>query len=346
MSIIDIESLLAVISEAQPAGEDLEYDADFLALTEAASGTPERRMGGSVVAAQEPDWRRVLELGNRLLQRSKDLRIAVLLTRALLQLNGLPGLHAGFGLMQGLITRFWDGLYPELDAGDNNDPTARMNVLTQLTDRDTLLTQLRVAPLIRSRVFGPISWRDIDVAEGRTQALAGAQPRDAAAIEGAFQECDLAELAAATATAEGARDTLRALIQDLNQRVEPTQTPDLTPLTELLSQIHGTLQTHLTTRQPAGVAAPADTSTDSPAATSAAGPAAAAPGQIGNREDVVRTLDRICDYYSRYEPSSPVPLLLKRARRLATGSFVDIMRDLAPDALPQIENVCGISDKP
>jgi type VI secretion system protein ImpA len=61
---------------------------------------------------------------------------------------------------------------------------------------------------------------------------------------------------------------------------------------------------------------------------------------------VVRTIDRICDYYSRQEPSSPVPLLLKRARRLATGSFVDIVRDLAPDALPQIERVCGVEEKP
>ena len=57
-------------------------------------------------------------------------------------------------------------------------------------------------------------------------------------------------------------------------------------------------------------------------------------------------LDRICDYYSHHEPSSPVPLLLKRARRLATGSFVDILRDLAPDVLPQIERICGIEDKP
>ena len=70
------------------------------------------------------------------------------------------------------------------------------------------------------------------------------------------------------------------------------------------------------------------------------------PGQIGSREDVVRAIDRICDYYSRYEPSSPVPLLLQRARRLATGNFVDIVRDLAPGALAEIEKVCGLGEKP
>ena len=61
---------------------------------------------------------------------------------------------------------------------------------------------------------------------------------------------------------------------------------------------------------------------------------------------MVRAIDRICDYYSRNEPSSPVPLLLLRARRLATGSFVDIVRDLAPDALAQIEKVCGLNNEP
>jgi type VI secretion system protein ImpA len=32
-----------------------------------------------------------------------------------------------------------------------------------------------------------------------------------------------------------------------------------------------------------------------------------------------------------------------RAQRLATGSFVDIVRDLAPDALGEIEKVCGLN---
>jgi type VI secretion system protein ImpA len=37
-----------------------------------------------------------------------------------------------------------------------------------------------------------------------------------------------------------------------------------------------------------------------------------------------------------------VPLLLKRARRLVTGDFVEILRDLAPDALPQVNKICGL----
>jgi type VI secretion system protein ImpA len=52
-------------------------------------------------------------------------------------------------------------------------------------------------------------------------------------------------------------------------------------------------------------------------------------------------LDRICDYYSRNEPSSPVPLLLRRARSLVTKDFMGIMQDLAPAAIAQIEAIRG-----
>jgi type VI secretion system protein ImpA len=342
MSTIDTKALLAPITGADPAGQDLEYDPDFLALQEAAAGVPERRMGDSLVAAQDPDWRRVIVLGSELLSRSKDLRIAIPVTRALLQTHGLPGLHEGLGLVHGLVAHFWDGLHPELDATDDNDPTARLNCLLELTDRDGFLAQVRGVPLIRSRVFGPVAWRDIEIAEGKIAAPPDRQALDGATISGAFQDCDLADLTAATTAVDGAMASVLALNAALTAHLAASRTPDLAPLQGLLTQVRDVLQDHLDARQP-GVTAPGVA--PAPGVTpTAPPPATTTPGQIRTREDVVLTLDRLCDYYSQHEPSSPVPLLLKRARRLATGSFLDIMRDLAPDALSQIERVCGIEE--
>ncbi|HYN78563.1 MAG TPA: type VI secretion system protein TssA [Lamprocystis sp. (in: g-proteobacteria)] len=346
MSVIDTEALLKPISDDHPSGEDLEYDADFLAFVEASTSIPERRMGDSVIPAAEPDWRQVLTLGKTLMARSKDLRIAVPVTRALLQLHGLPGLHAGLELVQGLTGRFWDDLFPELDTDDSNDPTARVNVLTELADRDTLVAQLRITPLVRSRVFGPITWRDIEIAEGRVQAPVDAKPLDTAAIDGAFLDCDLDGLVTVGGAVEDALGTLRTLGRELAARVGAGQMPDFTPLTGLLTQINGMLKVHLETRQPTAVA---EVAAAQAAGSPEGGPGltlATVPGQISSRDDVVRTLEQICDYYSRYEPSSPVPLLLKRAKRLVTGSFVDILRDLAPDVIPEIERICGVQEKP
>jgi type VI secretion system protein ImpA len=53
-------------------------------------------------------------------------------------------------------------------------------------------------------------------------------------------------------------------------------------------------------------------------------------------------IDKICQFYERAEPSSPVPLLLKRARRLVPMNFMEIMQDLAPDGVPQAESIGGV----
>lgn len=340
MAVIDVQALLQPVAEDQPAGPDLEDDADFHALELAAAGSPERRMGDSIVPAEEPDWRAALKLASELLARSKNLRIAVTLTRSLLATRGLPGLAAGLEVLAGLIDDFWDDLYPALDPEDDNDPTERINVLLALTDRDGLLAQARACPLVRSRVFGVVAYRDIEIAESRASPAAGVAPMEAAAIGGAFQDGDLDELNATSTAATAALAALRALNDSLTNRVGTAQTPDFSPLTELLTHIGGLLQRHLGERQP-GTAAPA--AADVPALAAAQPtPSVGNQGPIASREEVVRTLDRLCDYYAVHEPSSPVPLLLQRARRLVTGNFVDIVRDLAPDALREVERVCGL----
>ena len=69
-------------------------------------------------------------------------------------------------------------------------------------------------------------------------------------------------------------------------------------------------------------------------------------GRITSNQDVLKALDMIIAYYTQSEPSSPVPLLIKRAKRLVGKSFVDIIRDLSPDAMSQVKMVSGDEDQP
>jgi type VI secretion system protein ImpA len=64
-------------------------------------------------------------------------------------------------------------------------------------------------------------------------------------------------------------------------------------------------------------------------------------GDIRSREDVLKAIDKICAYYSRSEPASPLPLLLERCRRLVTSSFLEIIQDLAPDSVAQVNSIAG-----
>ena len=65
------------------------------------------------------------------------------------------------------------------------------------------------------------------------------------------------------------------------------------------------------------------------------------PGSIRSRDDVVRTLDRICEFYNRTEPSSPVPLILYRARRMVTMNFMELINELTPDSVTTVKVVTG-----
>lgn len=69
-------------------------------------------------------------------------------------------------------------------------------------------------------------------------------------------------------------------------------------------------------------------------------------GSITSNQEVLKALDMILAYYQHSEPSSPVPLLIKRAKRLVGKSFVDIIRDLSPDAMAQVKMVSGDEDQP
>jgi hypothetical protein len=62
------------------------------------------------------NWELVEKLcSDALKHKSKDLRIAVWLTEAMLRLKGYPGLKEGLDLLCGLIERFWDSMYPPLE---------------------------------------------------------------------------------------------------------------------------------------------------------------------------------------------------------------------------------------
>lgn len=78
--------------------------------------------------------------------------------------------------------------------------------------------------------------------------------------------------------------------------------------------------------------------------TGEAAPAAALRGEVRSRDDVLRAIDAICAYYARAEPSSPVPLLLQRCRRMVTMSFVDILKEMLPESVAGLQKIAGKTD--
>src|ERR1700674_4946780 len=97
---MDIEVLLAAIAPDSPCGPALEYDPDFMALYQAGRGNPEQQFGSTIVPAEEPDWTNVRKRSEALFPRTKDLRVAVLLLRALAKNANFAWLAEGPDFLQ------------------------------------------------------------------------------------------------------------------------------------------------------------------------------------------------------------------------------------------------------
>ncbi len=354
MSVIEVEPLLTELSPEAPAGADLEYDPEYFELEKLAQGTPESVMGDVKKAAEEPIWRDVKSASLKLFDRTRDLRVAMILTVSLLQEDGLPGFRDGVGVVKGFVERLWDHFYPKLDPDDNNDPTIRINILKNFdgdgssADLYKFKQRLREATLTNSQQrIGKFNFRDIQIAKGEVEAPAspdgeGAAPPDMDLINAAFADTATEDLQASQTLLEESLADLVALDAALAEKVGGGVGPDFTSLNEVLNELKNVMQDQLAKRG-IGEAPPSDESagvSDSGAANSAPR-GAGISGEVSSRADVIRMLDKICEYYDRYEPASPVPIFMNRAKRLVTMSFVDLMRDLAPEAMSKIEVFTG-----
>ena len=91
--------LQPLADEAAPCGPDLEYDNEFLAMTQAVAGKPESQFG----PAEAPEWRKAVQAAEGLFDRTRDLRVAVQWVRGMLHLQGYGALVVGLKLLNGLI---------------------------------------------------------------------------------------------------------------------------------------------------------------------------------------------------------------------------------------------------
>jgi len=344
MSAVAVASLVQPIPGDAPCGENLEYR-EVRDLETLAAGKPERQQGERILAAEEPSWPEVKQQAIDIFAKTKDLRVAAVLTQALVHTDAFEGLSHGLEVISILLNSHWACVHPQPDADSPTDYTIRASALAGLSDIPRLLNPIRRAPLVTTPAHGSFSLRDIHMAAGRIKPSQGEAAPRAPAIEAAFRECDLAQLKATLQAVEQSLQHAKAVESGWEQQAG-TRDLDVGKLTGVLQEIRKELQTALSSR-PDAVVEPAAESADG--AEPGPGNGAAKPvsfnGAICSREDVIRALDSACDYLARHEPSSPVPLLLQRAKRLMDKDFLQIIQDLAPDAMNQVSKIGGIENQ-
>jgi len=344
MNAVVIESLLQPISDDAPCGENLEYR-DVRELETLAAGKPERQQGDKIVPAEEPNWAEVKQHATELLSRTKDLRVAALLTQALVRTDGLQGLNYGLGVLAQLLDSHWACVHPQPDPETPSDFTIRLSALTFLENLQSLLNPIRRAELVATPAQGRFSLRDIQIAGGKLKAGPDEKIPQPAAIEAAFRECGIAQLRSAMQAVEQSLQRA-ADIDSLWANNAGSRDLAVNQLTGVLQEIRKELQPKLAGHPDAVAEDIASASGQTEGADASSPGPAPFTGAIRSREDVIRVLDIACDYLARHEPSSPVPLLLQRAKRLMVKDFLQIIQDLAPDALSAVAKIGGVDGQP
>jgi type VI secretion system protein ImpA len=343
------EGLLRPLAESAPCGSSLE-DTPMLAAFDAYKLFGQQETIGTRRPNQKedepplpPDWNDVLEKSSTALSTSKDLRVLAYFGAAHLWTEGLVPFCETLHVAAGWLDTWFDTVYPHVD----DDIYFRTNALNNFNDRLAIIDPLRRTPLVAVRGTGPISLRQIELANGVIQATKqDGTPVKEGEINAAFGAAPLADLRGLLAAVKKALDALAAIDARMLKAggVEATPSFDgrgdkekLVSLRHQLKRIHEVVRLQISARPDA---TPAETGVDG---NGAAAPAAV--GAIRSREDAIRALDAVITFFENTEPSSPVPLLIQRAKKLVSKNFLDVLQEIVPEALNAAKAAGGIRDK-
>jgi len=328
-----------------PCGEDLEWDNEFLEMTQASVGKPGTQFNNDT-DAKPPDWRTVKRLAESLFDRTRDVRAAIYWTRAQVNMDGAITLPDSLRLVHGLLERYWDDVHPKPDDGD---AYARVNALNDMAAMTGLLGDLRQSLIISSRSIGELRGREIEIALGLLEPRENESPLPSAQIEQMLGDA-AAEDPALRRFPTDALARIEQINDLMRERVGYGSAPDLQALTAVLSGIQSLMPA--ATEGASSDAGAADDAgfadeggSGAPAATrrGAAARGAGLGSSIDTRDDALRAIDLVCAYLERTEPTNPAQFFLRRARKLVDKNFIELVRELAPDSLEAVARIMGVS---
>jgi type VI secretion system protein ImpA len=344
----DLEALLAPIPGDAPQGTDIREDfsatAPYNRLRDARSEArdAERGQDAGDQDARDPAplWRTVRELAIKTLsETTKDLEVAAWLTEALLRGYGLSGLAAGATLMAGLAEQYWDGLFP---LPDDYGMETRVAPVTGLNGRDgngSLIQPLYKLTLFNQMDGTPVAYYQYQQSEqlSTLDAERRQQRLDAGAV--AFDTIEREARAAGgrvfgtlLAEARAARDAWQAMAAAMDERAG-ADGPSTSTVKDLLSGI-----AEVAARYAPADAVGADgadagevvTTTGAPGGGAFTG-VAVSPGQVASREDALRALGAIAEFFRRTEPHSPLSYTLDEAVRRGRMSWPELLAEVVGD---------------
>jgi len=358
--LLNFAQLLTPISEQSPCGEDLKFD---LVWEEIKSARREANRNPVATGQNEssPAWNLIIERTTDLLtNRSKDLMLAAWLMEALINIHGFAGCRDGVKLINELLEKFWDNLFPIIPGDGSLEP--RLAPLHWCIENDRggklpiLLRTVQILPGDNNSEITLNYWESCfrTIPKGATEA-----PKDYANRKLATEERANIYL---SAKQEVTRESLQHLSEDLKgafaeitrleeivQKRFARQAPSVSPLRKVIEECDSIVSVAL---QDKGGPSDPDDGADRGANDANRGTgslrAGLIGGAIGSRDDAINRLSEIASYLRQVEPHSPVSYLVQRAVNWGRLPLDQLLKELLKDesVRNQVGELLGIPPPP
>ncbi len=252
---------LPLVAEDDPCGPDLDLagDTEFMNFIAATEG----QLPASYYAFNRAsiDLPATSQAAEKLLQRTLDLRLIVLMAKLAILNRDLAGFAHRLGNVAWLVSEHWDGANPRAEGDDHS---GRIAQLATLEDNSVVLLPLQYTPLIETNREGAISYRDQLLASGAAQPrsvtlydLRGqkqtTEPEKfvpAASIERALNDVEIARLAQAVEMLTSLGASIQSINAATTEHVGYENAVALPKLARLIADMTAFLRAALVRRDP------------------------------------------------------------------------------------------------
>ncbi|WP_322047525.1 ImpA family type VI secretion system protein [Paraburkholderia sp. J67] len=349
---IVVHDWMAHVRDDAPCGVDLEYDPEFVVLGANMVAKADAQYGNFVGTPEPVNWGDVDRDCRRLMLRSKDIRLAVLFTRCCTRLRSATGLAEGLALLTGWLNRFPEHIHPQPDVDEDRTAALeiRMNALQSLTDPQGLLSDVREIVLARSTAMR-LQVRDVE------RAFARPRPDDALSPESVKRQLEDLRVEQPSLLADF-DEALRGVmaIEAWSREHLSLHVPDLSCLKRLLLSVGAQEEIIAATvieaialadvsaegsglkQEKCGIDKSAEGMPESIVIDKPDTPATESPvvrAFIKDRSAVLSLIREARHWFEQHEPSSPIPLLLRRAEQCAGKRFAELVNVIPAELLGQ-----------
>ena len=330
---IDIESLIAPVSDDAPSGPDLSYESERQQIEIAF----ERSVSSDAAADEDSsNWRETIDLILTQGKLTRDMWLPVYLMRAAAQSGNFAMVADGAEWLAGLLENRWDDVHPQLDEYGFIGRKTPCESLTRIGD---FLAPLSRMALLEHQRLGRYSCSDFERFHKE-----GASADNYGMFRALLDATSEDDLRAVHDRLEGLESAIRRVDSVMTANADGDTATNFAPTYEALGKYRAAVASFVPGMSGAGGDAGGSAETYESAPSTSTGYASAPSGPgfsggIASRDDVVRALDAIDAYYARHEPGSPVPFALRRARQWISLDFMAVLEDIAPGSLEEASRV-------